>query len=64
MTPMGSVMATQEYCHTCGKRLNTISLSDDGPAGCPECGVLSRLLRAIGLGELPFLEADAGAPRL
>ncbi len=60
----GHVMDTQEYCHTCGKRLNTTSLSDDGPAGCPECGVLSRLLRAIGLGELPFLEADAVLPDL
>ena len=58
------VMEMQDYCHTCGKRLNTIGLSDDGPAGCPECGVLSRLLRAMGLGELPFLEGDAVLPDL
>ncbi len=63
-TTDGHVVDAQEYCHTCGKRLNSTSLSDDGPAGCPECGVLSRLLRAIGLGQLPFLEADAVLPDL
>lgn len=57
-------MDTEQYCQTCGDRLNTSNLSNDGPAGCPECGVLSRLLRAMGLGELPFLEADAVLPDL
>ena len=52
----------RDYCHTCGNRLRTNKLSEDGPAFCPECGVLSRLLRAMGRGELRFLEADAVLP--
>jgi len=55
---------TENYCHTCGNRLQTNTLSDDGPAACPECGVLSRLLRAIARGELPFLDSDAVLPDL
>ena len=58
------VTDTEDYCHTCGNRLHTNTLSDDGPAACPECGVLSRLLRAMGLGELPFLDANAVLPDL
>ena len=57
-------METEQYCQTCGERLNMSRLSNDGPAGCPECGVLSRLLRAIGLGELPFMNSDAVLPDL
>ena len=58
------VMDTEDYCHTCGNRLHTNNLSDDGPAACPECGVLSRLLRAMGHGDLPFLKPDAVLPDL
>jgi mannitol/fructose-specific phosphotransferase system IIA component (Ntr-type) len=57
-------MDTDEYCQTCGQHLCTNNLFDDGPAACPECGVLSRLLRAMGRGELPFLLADAVLPDL
>lgn len=55
---------TEDYCHTCGNPLYANHLSDDGPAACPECGVLSRLLRAMGRGELPFLDSDAVLPDL
>jgi len=55
---------TEKYCHTCGNPLPTNNLFDEGPAACPECGVLSRLLRAMGRGDLPFLDADAVLPDL
>lgn len=58
------VIPTEEYCHTCGNRLHENRLSNDGPAACPECGVLSRLLRAMGRGDLPFLDAEAVLPDL
>ncbi|NQV23777.1 MAG: PTS sugar transporter subunit IIA [Rhodopirellula sp.] len=57
-------MDAEEYCQTCGKHFCTVSLFEDGPEACPECGVLSRLLRVMGRGELPFLEADAVLPSL
>ncbi|NLS95112.1 MAG: PTS transporter subunit EIIA [Planctomycetaceae bacterium] len=63
-TANAETMEAEQYCQTCGNRLNMSTLSNDGPAGCPECGVLSRLLRAIGLGELPFMNSDAVLPDL
>lgn len=58
------VAKTEAYCHTCGGRLQSTSILNDGPAACPECGVFSRMLRAIALGDLPFLVADAVLPDL
>lgn len=55
---------TNAYCHTCGGRLQSVSILNDGPAACPECGVFSRVLRAIARGDLPFLVADAVLPDL
>lgn len=58
------IVDIEKYCHTCGNRLNSSNLSDEGPAACPECGILSRLLRALGRGELPFLSAEGVLPDL
>lgn len=58
------VAKTQPYCHTCGGSLQSIAISTEGPAACPECGVFSRLLRAIVGGDLPFFIADAVLPDL
>lgn len=64
VTTRHAAVDAQQYCSTCGKRRKTLCLAEDGPAGCPECGILSRLLRAVGLGMLPFLDPDAVLPDL
>lgn len=55
---------TEAYCHTCGSRLQSTGAASRGLTTCPECGVFSRLLRAMGRGDLPFLLADAVLPDL
>ncbi len=64
VTTRHAAVDAQQYCSTCGKRRKTLCLAEDGPAGCPECGILSRLLRAVRLGMLPFLDPDAVLPDL